>query len=153
MKRLIYLAGPIEYEGDTWRAKATELLEKLGFKTLNPLRNEQIKKVGKHLVSDLSDTEVVRRDLDDLKRTSLSGGLILANLNKTSSGRSPIGTLFELMYAYDNNIPVVSIMGKNCDPHIKTHPWVKYCTTCTVTSLTAAVEIIERLFVDEVRDE
>jgi nucleoside 2-deoxyribosyltransferase len=147
--RIIYLAGPIEYEGDTWRTRATEMLAKLGFKTIDPLRNEQIYKVGKHLRSDLTDKEVVRRDLDDLRRTKLSGGLVLANLNKTSTGRSPIGTLFELMWSYDNSLPVVSIMGKNCDPHIKTHPWVRYCTTCETTSLTAAVAVIGKLFCDE----
>jgi hypothetical protein len=148
-RRYVYLAGPIEYEGDTWRKKAGEALIKLGFYPIDPLRNECIVRVGKHLASDLTDTEVVRRDLDDIKRVGLSGGLILANLNTTAAGRNPIGTLFELMNAYDNSIPVVSIMGKKCSPHIKTHPWVKYCSTCQCTSLTAALDTIERLFTDD----
>lgn len=151
-KRYIYLAGPIEYDGDTWRKKTAEMLLGYGFTALDPLRNEKILQVGKHLTSDLSDKAIVRRDLDDMNRVKLSGGLMLANLNRTSSGRKAIGTLFELMYAYDHQIPVISIMGKECPVSLKTHPWVKYCSTYEVTSLKGAMEVITSYFLDEVDD-
>lgn len=147
--RYIYLAGPIEYQGDTWRKKASVLVKEHGFVALDPLRNENIKKVGKHLESDFTDKGIVRRDLDDLNRTRLSGGLMIANLNKTADGRECVGTLFEMMYAYDHQIPVISIMGKACPVNLKTHPWILYCSTYETTSLTGAVECIVKYFLDE----
>jgi len=144
--RLIYLAGCVEYKGDTWREKTAVALAEMGFGSIDPMRNEKIKKVGKHLESDLDDTLLVRRDIYDLDRAGASGGLMLANLNTTSDGRRPKGTLFEMQHAYDFKIPVISVMGRDCDPEIRTHPFVKYCTSYKATSLTDALRAIEHYF-------
>ena len=144
--RYAYLAGPIEYEGDTWREKAAKSLNEIGFTAIDPLRNEKIVKVGQHLESDCSEKLIVRRDLDDLKRTSLSGGLMLANLNTTVSGRTPIGTLFEIRWSYENKVPIVAIMGRDTNVNVRTHPWVKYCVTYEATSMTDAIDAISKYY-------
>jgi nucleoside 2-deoxyribosyltransferase len=144
MKRIIYLAGPVEVEGDTWRERTAEALEKLNFETLNPLRGEEIKKVGNYVKSDISDKAIVARDKHDLERVRLSGGFVVMNLNSSEDGRNPIGTLFELQWCVDNGVPVLGIMSeRNCDSRIRTHPWVNESLSYKVTSVTAAINFIE----------
>lgn len=147
-ERHVYLCGPCEVEGDTWRVKTAEKLVAMGFAPIDPLRNEKLTKVGKHVESDLTDKMVVRRDLNDLERTKDSGGLLLANLQTTVDGRNPMGALFEMMYAHTHQIPVISVLNDKCDVDVRTHPWVRYCTTYEATSLTRAVEAIELYFKD-----
>ena len=141
-KRIVYLAGPVEIE-DTWREKAADALEKLDFKVLNPLRGEEFKRVGKHIRSSMSDKAIVQRDINDLERVKLSGGFILMNLNSTLEGRNPIGTLFELMWSYLNHVPVVAVMGRECQPVYKNHSWIKEMVMHQATSITDAINFIE----------
>lgn len=148
MSRYIYLCGPVEVEGDTWREKTAEKLLSLGFHSIDPVRNENLRRVGKHIQSDIDDKMMVRRDLNDLERTRLSGGLILANLQTTSDGRTPMGSLFELMWAYIKGVPVVTILNSKVDVHIRTHPWVRYCSTYEASSMTDALKIVELYFSD-----
>lgn len=144
-ERLVYLAGAVEII-DTWRERAARELTAAGYVPLNPLRGEDYRKVGKHIVSDISDTLIVRRDLNDLDRTALSGGLCLMNLSTTAEGRNPIGTLFELMYCYDRGIPVIAVMGDKCAPAYKKHPFIKEMVSCEVSSVTAALELFAHYF-------
>lgn len=139
---------------DTWREHASKLIVKIGagedeeegpFEAVNPLRGEELRNARKHVTSSLGDITIVRRDLYDIDRCARSGGLMLANLNTTSTGRTPVGTLFELQAAYDRSMPVVCVTG-NTAAHIKNHPWVKYCTAVEVTSVTRAIEAIEEIF-------
>ncbi len=146
--RHVYLCGPVEVEGDTWREKTSIKLKELGFVPIDPLRGEDLKKVGRHVESDLSDKMIVRRDLNDMERTRMSGGLVLANLQTTADGRTPIGALFEIMWANVYQVPVISVLGEKTHVSIRTHPWVKFCSTDETTSLTKALEIIERYFKD-----
>ncbi len=146
VKRFVYLAGPVEYEGDTWRGRAGTFVEKLGFEPIDPIRGEQLKRVGKHIESDVPDKVIVMRDLNDLRRVALSGGLVVMNLSTTSDGRKPIGTLFELQWCYDNQVPVIAVMGRDCDPNYRTHPWIKTMVTFEATSVTAALEMVESYF-------
>lgn len=143
MKRIIYLAGPIEIQGDTWRGRASEALAKLGFDTLDPLRGEELRKVGKHIESNLSPKAIVQRDKNDLRRTEISGGIVLANLNTTKDGRNPIGTLFELEWCTNHGVPVVAVMGRDCDPNYRTHPWICESVMYQATSVTDALNFIE----------
>ena len=144
--RLVYLAGAVEIT-DTWRERAAKELTEAGFTALNPLRGEDYKQVGKHIVSNIPDNLIVRRDLNDLDRTQQSGGLCLMNLNKTAEGRNPIGTLFELMYCYDRGIPVIAVMSESrCDPAYRKHPWIKAMVAGEVSSVTAAIELIVSYF-------
>jgi nucleoside 2-deoxyribosyltransferase len=146
VRRCVYLAGPVEYEGDTWRERARAFLEKLGFETIDPIRGEQLKRVGKHIESDVPDKVIVMRDLNDLRRVALTGGLVVMNLSTTSDRRKPIGTLFELQWCYDNQVPVIAVMGRDCGPNYRTHPWIRTMVTYGAPSVTAALEMVESYF-------
>lgn len=143
--RLVYLAGPVEIK-DTWRERAARELTQSGFTALNPLRGEDYKQIGKHVISDIPDALIVSRDLNDLYRTMMSGGLCLMNLSTTAEGRRPIGTLFELQYCYDNRIPVVAVMGDKCDPAYRKHPWIKTMVGYEAQSVTDALKLISTYF-------
>lgn len=143
--RLVYLAGPVELK-DTWRHWAMMQLSAAGFNTLDPMRGEECKKVGKHIESNVSDDLIVHRDLNDLQRVRASGGLCLMNLSTTDEGRRPMGTLFELMWCYDHQVPVVAVVGKKCDPNVRTHPWVRHMIAYPGTSVTDAVTLIKTYF-------
>lgn len=146
VRRYVYLAGPVEEE-DTWRTRAVEQLEKLGMEGLDPMRGELIKKVGKHIVTDKPDNLIVARDLNDLKRTADSGGVCIMNLSTTKEGRRPGATMAELEYCRANGIPVIAIVGKTCHPQFRNNPWVNVIAAATVTSLTAALKLVEDYFV------
>lgn len=145
-KRLVYLAGPIEIV-DTWRERAGAVLDKLGFESINPLRGEDFKKSGKYIQSDIPDNLIVMRDVHDMQRCSLSGGFCLMNLSKTAEGRNPIGTLCELEWCYEHRLPVIGVVGAQCDPGYKNSPWVKTRVSYRATSVTDALTLIENYFV------
>ncbi len=145
-RRLVYLAGPVEIE-DTWRKRAHIALAKMGMEGLDPMRGEEIKTVGKHLETNVPDSLLVTRDLNDLYRTKLSGGFCLMNLSTTKEGRKPIGTLFELQWCFDNNIAVIAVMGRDCDPSYRHHPWINVMVSAQVSSVTAGLKLIEQYFV------
>lgn len=145
-RRYVYLAGPVELEG-TWRKRAGEALAKMGLEPLDPLRGEDHKTVGKHIKASVPDSLLVMRDLNDMQRIKLSGGLVLMNLSTTAEGRKPIGTLFELMWLWDNRVPVIAVMGRDCDPSYKNHPWIKEMVSYEATSVTDALNLIEEYFV------
>lgn len=141
----IYLAGPVE-KVDTWRNKAAKRLSKLGFRPINPLRKEHLSFNGSVCTSEASDRVIVTRDLNDLKVTAMSGGLCLLKLDTTAEGRKPMGALFELQYCYDNTIPVVAIMGTQCDESIRTHPWVRHHIVTSFPTVEEAINFIENYF-------
>jgi hypothetical protein len=86
------------------------------------------------------------RDLNDMQRIKISGGIVLMNLSTTAEGRKPIGTLFELMWCWDNRIPVIAVMGRDCDPGYRNHPWIKTMVSYEATSVTDALNLIEEYF-------
>lgn len=145
-RRYVYLAGAVEID-DTWRKRAAEALSKMGLEPLDPLRGEEHKSVGKHIQASVPDSLLVMRDLNDMQRIKLSGGLVLMNLSTTKEGRKPVGTLFELMWSWDNRVPVIAVMGRDCPPEYKNHPWIKTMVSYEATSVTAALNLIEEYFV------
>lgn len=143
----VYLAGPVEYGGDTWRERASKYLFKIGFNTIDPLRNENITKKGKHLESSIPAEAIVTRNKWDLHRTQISGGFVIMNLSSSKDGRRPTGTLFELEWCAERDVPVVAIMGKDCEPNIRTHPWITSQVMYKATSVTDALNFIENYMV------
>lgn len=143
-KRIVYLAGPVEVEGAVWRERVSKRLEELGFEPLNPLRGEEIRKVGKFVQSDIPDKTIVARDKSDMNRVRLTGGFVIMNLNTTNEGRPPIATLMELQWCVDHDVPVLGIMSdRDCDSRIRTHPWINESLSYKVTSVTAALAFVE----------
>ncbi len=145
-RRYVYLAGPVELEG-TWRKRASEALTKMGLEPLDPLRGEDHKTVGKHIQASVPDSLLVMRDINDMQRIKISGGLVLMNLSTTAEGRKPIGTLFELMWLWGKRVPVIAVMGRDCDPSYKNHPWIKEMVSYEASSVTDALNLIEEYFV------
>jgi hypothetical protein len=145
-RRYVYLAGPVELQ-DTWRDRAGKALAKMGLEPLDPLRGEDHKTVGKHIQASVPDSLLVMRDLNDMQRIKNSAGFVLMNLSSTAEGRRPIGTLFELMWLWDNRVPVIAVMGRDCDPNYKNHPWIKEMVSYEATSVTDALNMIEEYFV------
>jgi hypothetical protein len=145
-RRYVYLAGAVEVE-DTWRKRAAESLLKMGLEPLDPMRGEKHKKVGKHVQANVPASLLVMRDLNDMQRVSLSGGLVLMNLSITKEGRKPVGTLFELMWSWQERVPVIAVMGRECPPEYKNHPWIKTMVSYEASSVGAALELIEEYFV------
>jgi len=145
-RRYVYLAGPVEEE-DTWRARSMEYLAKLWLEGLDPMRGETLKKVGKRILTDKPDNAIVSRDLNDLKRVADSGGLCIMNLNTTKEDRRPGATMSELEFCRANGIPVIAIIGKTCHPQFRDNPWVNVIAAAKVTSVTAALKLIEEYFV------
>ena len=141
----VYLAGPVE-KIDTWRKGAANRLSKIGFRPINPLRKEKVHFDGAVCTSEVSDRVIVSRDLNDLKFTERTGGLCLMKLDTTTEGRTPIGTLFELQYCFDYNIPVVAVMGVACDEGIRTHPWIRHHIVKSFPTVTEAIDFIENYF-------
>lgn len=144
-RRYVYLAGAVEIV-DTWRARAAAELTEAGFTPLDPMRGEQCKQKGKHVISDISGELIVARDLNDLQRVASSGGLCLMHLKTTAEGRAPTATLCELMFCYDHQIPVIAVIGPKCSPLLREHPWVHVLTVHRPTSLTAALDLITTYF-------
>jgi len=122
---LIYLCGAMTIhdlkgcfkEATEWRGYATNHFDCSGLKinTFDPCINYSINK-------QFDSKGVVNQNLTYLKKSDI----ILVNLE--SIGKSP-GTLFEIFYAYMNNIPVIAfgsnyLYGKQ--PHITESVTMKF---------------------------
>ena len=144
-RRYVYLAGPVELEG-SWRERASKALREMGLEPLDPLRGEEHKAKGKHIVASVPDALLVMRDLNDMQRIKLSGGLCMMNLSTTEEGRKPLATIMELMWLWLNQVPVIGIMGRDCSPEYRNHPWIKYMSSYQATSVKDALDLIEEYF-------
>jgi hypothetical protein len=144
-KKVVYLAGAVELT-DTWRGRAEKELRDAGFEPLNPLRGEECKAVGKHLVTNVTDKMIVARDLNDLRQVKQSAGVCLMHFKTTAEGRQPTATIAEMMWCYLNAVPIVAVIGPKCSPVLREHPWVKVMVASQSTSLTGAIETIIESF-------
>lgn len=146
----VYLAGPIEIK-DTWREETEKALKIRGLDPIDPIRNEktQINSFGvPGPPPDLPGSLVVARDLSDLRETKYSGGFVLMNLNTSDEGRRPIGSLFELQWCYDNQVPCIVFMHEETtDPSIFCHSWVHNHATHIVSTLEEALKFVEQYLV------
>lgn len=136
---LVYLAGCITLydalgtleEAETWRKIAQEKLEDLGYKVFNPTINYKRNKDIAYKDSRI----VVEQNLTYLKKTDI----VLVNLEHLNDS---LGTLFELYYAYLNNIPVVAF-GYNKFIH---QPHIKASITFRVDTLEEALDVVSSMF-------
>ena len=124
----VYLSGPIYTQNtpedreatDGWRKEATQLLQ--GF--FHPLAisseaMEVIDPCRKKTIYDpklFTPNEIVLRDLKDVK----DADIILVNFNLIDN-KLPIGTVMEIMYAWNLGKPVVIV---STDNRIINHPWL-----------------------------
>jgi nucleoside 2-deoxyribosyltransferase len=146
MKQFVYLAGPISGlsldECTNWRNRVTEELNSDMVHCLTPLRGKAILAdqpyIHSHEYNDpfLTTRSITRRDMFDTLRSSC----IFMNLLDTS--KVSIGTMMELAWAYQNQIPTVVLMEKD---NIHHHAMVDEACTYIVDSLEEGIRITKTL--------
>lgn len=140
----VYLAGPItgcSYDECTdWRSFAIKKLRQYDIRGLDPMRAKSYLSDQK-VLGNVYDTDplcssrgIMTRDHWDCTRCDV----ILVNL---LGARIPsIGTIMEIAWAWDNNIPVVVAMEK--EGNIHDHAMVNEATGFRVSSLQEAIETV-----------
>lgn len=144
----VYLAGTISgfdhAQSTDWRNVVKETLKDSGITAYSPLRNKHyLKDIGVienayDTVGDfktpLSTTKgIVTRDHYDV----ISSDAVLVNL--LNAPRASIGTMFEIAWAFENRIPVVTVMESD---NIHRHPFVEECGGIIVEDLDVGVDMI-----------
>lgn len=128
----IYLSGKITPGASStyYRGKVTKILREAGFHTLDPMRG----KVKRGKWDELNPAELVQRDLQDVKRSSVVLSVIMSDGRKQS-----FGTPCEIMFAYTQNVPVVLVSD---DKTLQNHPWVRHLCSRVFDNVDNAVEYI-----------
>jgi nucleoside 2-deoxyribosyltransferase len=149
MKQYIYLAGPITgltFKGATdWRTYAAELLDSNKIECLTPLRGKDFLLKAGVLHSGTYDgalttaKAITRRDYFDCTRASA----VLINL--LGAERVSIGTVMELAWCYQAQIPTVVVMESN---NLHNHVMVNESCTYIVNSLEEAIRTMKILLND-----
>ena len=132
----VYLAGKISI-GDKntfYRKEAAEKLKKAGFTCLDPLRSKRDTSKWK----ELEPSEIVHRDLQDVKRSHV----VLAVINEKGRKIS-FGTPCECMFAWMHHIPVVLVSDNEA---LRNHFWVKIICARSFAKIDDAIDYIIEWF-------
>lgn len=121
---LVYLAG--HHMADTYRARATQHLERRGVAVLDPMRDE-------HDYRGLEGDNVERIVQGDL-RDVVDCTHVLANFSENS-----VGTSMECWFAMSIGRPIVSFVDRD-DQRIS--PWVHYISRSVHVGLPNALEAL-----------
>lgn len=150
MKLKVYLAGPITgltHDGCTdWREKAAAALNSDSVEALTPMRGKAFLKERGEITSGsyenpvASSKGVTRRDMfDTLRATCLFVNLLGAK-------RVSIGTVMELAWAYQKQIPTVVLMEKD---NVHRHLMVDEACTYIVQDFDEAIGLTKFLLNEE----
>lgn len=130
--KTVFLSGPIRgisrEESLSWRKRATELLSR-NFGVIHALRGREEKE------SFADPRAAVARDFNDIKNADI------LLVNDTAKDCSMIGTSMEILFAFQQNIPVI-IFGQ---AHNKDY-FLNYHTHLRVESLEEACDVLCRMF-------
>jgi nucleoside 2-deoxyribosyltransferase len=130
----VYVSGPIYIDdkkaSDEWREDAAKILGNEGIHTIDPCRAK-----ATYRVEYFTPNEIIFRDLRDIQHADL----IYVNLLNLKPGKLPIGTVMEIMYAWDLKKPVVLAAT---DPRITKHPWILAMTVKQFNDQKSAVNYI-----------
>lgn len=140
---LCYLAGACSchfkenhpIDATYWRNLASTRLKDFGnIQCFNPAKN---------FISNLSYEEdaFVTQNIYYLNKCDI----VLINLNRLSDS---YGTLFELVWAYCNNKPVISF---GCDEKIQSHPHIRRIIGTHFQTLEEAIEFITQAYIHPVQ--
>ncbi len=138
----VYLAGPITgctYNGCTdWRDYAKKKLAEGGLVGLDPMRGktflEKETNVGNNYAHPLGTPRgIMTRDHWDCTRCDV----LLVNL--LGATRVSIGTVMEIAWAYDNQIPVILLIEPTGNPH--DHAMIQEATGFRVSCLDEGIAI------------
>lgn len=146
MTRLVYLAGPITgysfTEATDWRERAISELELRSGGTIvgvSPLRKKSYLKHENNLGHSYEDWPlssqrgIFARDRYDCKRADA----ILVYL--ADSQKVSIGTVMEIAWGVDNNIPIVLVMEKG---NTHDHPMIREACPFIVDTLEYGIDVI-----------
>ena len=137
----VYLAGPMAAaksgEINDWRQMAERALKdwRPSIRVINPY-TEEVFDDPLHVLH--GDAAIVRRDLQHVRDATV----LLANLRP--SAQVSIGTMFELAWAYQLQIPVVTVR----DTTHHDHPMVREASTILVDHVYEGVEAIQLIYRD-----
>jgi hypothetical protein len=145
---IVYGAGPISgltYDGaQSWRDYAKEELRKRGVKLVSPLRAKDYLRGIPALTKDCagygelncmsSPRGIMTRDHYDATRANA----LLVNMLGAQS--VSIGTVMEIAWAWDNDVPVVLVMEEKGNVH--EHAMLNEATGFRVTTLDEAIHVI-----------
>lgn len=128
---VIYLAGSIHHHptlasANAWRLKATSVLEGVGYKVLNPLRD---KEEGKRYPVEL----IVESDLQDISNSDI----LLVEM--TYSNKPYIGTSMEIRTAYEQGKEIFLWGAAN-----QYNPWLIYHASEWFRTLDNALDYLVR---------
>ena len=123
----VYLGGPIynvsRKDATTWRAKAREKLEAMGYEVIDPNRRPYIPG---------NEKEIIDKDLEEIRESDFL-------LSYVPEDVAMAGTPMEIFYAsYVEKMPVYTF------PH-NPSPWIKYWSTESFVTLDALLERFESL--------
>lgn len=137
MKTIVYLAGACECETKEvrsgWRKECEELLAGdvgSGFSVFNPLAFFDY-----DCLRHQSESEVFRFEH---RAVVQKANVVLVNLTNI---RRSVGTICELAWAYDHDVPIVAF-GSTLD----LHPWILTMCDRIVSNLEGAVEYIKEYY-------
>lgn len=142
MKLNIYLAGLIstDYpESLLWRKIASERIRELGHNPISPMAGK--KNLAKQttdggITSKVATSKgIILRDYRDLRRADV----IVANLETFGCRRPLVGTLFELAWAWQLNVPVVAIVAPD-NYLFRQHPFISESVAFFKETVIHAVE-------------
>jgi len=137
----IYLAGPMESTTlsalDEWRQLAIRKLRdwKPGMRIINPV---DLSVFGDPDHPLYADKAVLQRDLQHVQQSTL----VLANLQ--TANKVSIGTVMEIAWAYQAQIPVIAI----ADPKYHDHCMIRGASIAIVEDLASALDLIETMYRD-----
>lgn len=146
MKHYVYLAGPItglSYKGcQDWRDQVAAALDSDTIDCLTPMRGSAfLEKEGTIHAGNYNDVTanpkaIIRRDMFDTLRATC----VFVNL--LGATKVSVGTVMELAWAYQAQIPTVVIMEEN---NIHRHCMVDEACTFVVDTVEAGVRLTKTL--------
>lgn len=154
MRKRIYLAGNISADPATykWRDEATKLLEK-DYTILNPAANKFNKEMLKAHRKEGDQEKFVEDAVNRSQHVLIvkdyqliaSADIILVNVQIVTPEKPPLGTVFELAWAWQLKKPVIAIVGDNL---YSKHPFPAAVFSATAETVSEACGLIQYFFTE-----
>ena len=140
----IYLAGLIDTtqpQCDTWRKEATDIAKRdmPGMRVWNPLAahdNLAAMTSDNGITShDTTSADIILRDYRAVSKCDL----IVAHLETWASKRALVGTICELAWAWERQIPIIGVCEET-NYMMRKHPFISSFITHYFTTVSAAMD-------------
>lgn len=149
----IYLCGSITPDIRTtqWRDEFTSIIqesEQNRVKIIDPTKNGfnkflPLEQDYNTFYDNIDKTQNILKRVDyQLVKKS---DVIICNVSFFNIEKPPIGTIYELAWADQHNIPVIGIISSQENPYIR-HPWIKESFAYSVYDIKQAINIVKDFF-------